>query len=87
MIIKKYLAKTEKEAIEIAKKDLGEHVVIMNVKNTKKKGIVGWFGQTRVEVTVALETVNDTTSQMFGPKKETTGPIVPDSVWENTVPQ
>ena len=37
MIIKKYLAKTEKEAIEIAKKDLGENVVIMNVKNTSKE--------------------------------------------------
>ena len=87
MIIKKYLAKTEKEAIEIAKKDLGEHIVIMNVKNTKKKGILGWFGQTMVEVTVALESENDKTSQMFGPKKETTGPIVPDSVWEKATPQ
>ena len=87
MIIKKYLAKTEKEAIELAKKDLGEHIVIMNVKNTKKKGILGWLGQTIVEITVALESETDKTSQMFGPKKETAGPIVPDSVWEKTTPQ
>ena len=85
MIIKKYLAKTEKEAIDNAKKDLGENIVIMNVKNAKKKGILGWFGQTVVEVTVAQETDNDRTNQMFGPKKETTGPIVPDSVWEKSV--
>ena len=85
MIIKKYLAKTEKEAIDNAKKDLGENIVILNVKNAKKKGILGWFGQTVVEVTVAQETENDRTSQMFGPKKETTGPIVPDSVWEKSV--
>lgn len=84
MIIKKYLAKTEQEAIEIAKKDLGENIVIMNVKNTKKKGILGWLGQTVVEITVALESENEKTVQMFGPKKETTGPIVPDSVWEKT---
>ena len=84
MIIKKYLAKTEKDAIENAKKDLGENIVIMNVKNTKKKGIMGLFGATMVEVTVALEaeTDRDKVGSMFGLQKETTGPIVPDSVWE-----
>ena len=49
MIIKKYTAKTEKEAIEAAKKELGENIVIMNVKNAKKKGKVdtyGWRGET-----------------------------------------
>ena len=87
MIIKKYLANTEKEAIDIAKKDLGENIVIMNVKNTKKKGILGLFGATATEVTVALEAENDKISQVFGTKKETTGPIVPDHVWEKQVPK
>ena len=84
MIIKKYIAKTEKEAIENAKKELGENIVIMNVKNTKKKGVMGLFGATMVEVTVALEaeTDRDKVSTVFVPQKETTGPIVPDSVWE-----
>lgn len=82
MIIKKFAAKTEKEAIEAAKKELGENVVIMNVKNTKKKGILGFFGGTMVEVTVALEAENDRMAQMFPVRKETSGPLVPDSVWE-----
>ena len=82
MIIKKFTAKTEKEAIEAAKKELGENVVIMNVKNTKKKGILGFLGGTVVEVTVALEAETDRMAQMFPVKKETSGPLVPDSVWE-----
>ncbi len=82
MIIKKYTAKTEKEAIEAAKKELGENIVIMNVKNTKKKGVLGIFGATVVEVTVALESENERSVPVFPAKKETTGPIVPDSVWD-----
>lgn len=82
MIIKKYTAKTEKEAIEAAKKELGENLVIMNVKNTKKKGLLGLFGVMVAEVTVALEEEHEKMSSMFPAKKETTGPIVPDSVWE-----
>lgn len=87
MIIKKYLANTEKEAIDMAKKELGENIVIMNVKNTKKKGILGLFGATAVEVTVALEAENDRVNQVFGTKKETTGPIVPDHMWEKKIVQ
>ena len=82
MIIKKYTAKTEKEAIDAAKKELGENVVIMNVKNTRKKGLMGILGATVVEVTVALEAENERPGPVFTPKKETAGPIVPDSVWE-----
>ena len=32
MIIKKYLAKTETQAIEMAKEDLGSNAVVMNIK-------------------------------------------------------
>ena len=55
MIIKKFQGKTEAEATELAKKELGEGVVIMNVKNVKKKGLFGFFKKSAVEVTVALE--------------------------------
>lgn len=55
MIIKKYLGKTEEIAIENAKKELGEEVVIMNVKNTKRQGVLRIFKKVIVEVTVALE--------------------------------
>ena len=84
MIIKKFTAKTEAEAVEAAKKELGDHLVIMNVKNIKKKGFLGIFGKNMVEVTVALESEkeNDKVAQLFGAKNEMTGPLVPDSVWE-----
>ena len=82
MIIKKYTAKLEKEAIEAAKRDLGDNVVIMNVKQTRKKGILGWFGATVVEVTAALEEENERPASIFPVKKESAGPIIPDSMWE-----
>lgn len=82
MIIKKYTAKLEKDAMEAAKKDLGDNVVIMNVKQTRKKGILGWFGATVVEVTAALEEENERPVSIFPAKKESAGPIIPDSMWE-----
>ncbi len=55
MIIKKYQGKTETEAVENAKKELGSNVVIMNVRNVKPKGLFGFLTRQTVEVTVALE--------------------------------
>ena len=55
MIIKKFVAKTEEEAIAAAKKELGDNVVVMNVKIIKPKGIFALFGSKKTEVTVALE--------------------------------
>lgn len=55
MIIKKFTAKTEKEAIENARKELGEGVVVMNVKPVKNKGLFAFLKTPMVEVTVALE--------------------------------
>lgn len=55
MIIKKFTAKTEKEAIENARKELGEGVVVMNVKPVKNKGFFAFLKSPMVEVTVALE--------------------------------
>ena len=55
MIIKKFQGKTEAEATESAKKELGNHVVIMNVRNVKRKGLFGFLMPQQVEVTVALE--------------------------------
>ncbi|MBD5519689.1 MAG: flagellar biosynthesis protein FlhF [Lachnospiraceae bacterium] len=55
MIIKKFVGKTEAEAVETAKKELGTNVVVMNVKNVKKKGLFDILKPQMVEVTVALE--------------------------------
>ena len=55
MIIKKFQGKTEAEAVESAKKELGNGIVIMNVRNVKKKGLFSFLKPQMVEVTVALE--------------------------------
>ena len=68
MIIKKFLGKTEEEAVEAAKKELGAGVVIMNVKSVKRKGLFAALRSKLVEVTVALEEESDTLSK---PRKET----------------
>lgn len=55
MIIKKFTAKTEKEAVENAKRELGEGVVVMNVREIKPKGFLSFLKPHMTEVTVALE--------------------------------
>lgn len=55
MIIKKFQAKTEEAALVLAKNELGEGVVVMNVKTIKPKGLFAFFKSNTVEVTVAKE--------------------------------
>ncbi|MDD6695100.1 MAG: flagellar biosynthesis protein FlhF [Firmicutes bacterium] len=55
MIIKRFQAKTEEAALELARKELGSGMVVMNVKKVKKKGLFSIFKPQQVEVTVALE--------------------------------
>lgn len=59
MIIKKFQGKTKEEALECAKKELGDSIVEMNVKTVKPKGVFGIFKGTKVEVTVAKEEENE----------------------------
>ena len=59
MIIKKFVGKTEEEAVEAAQKELGSGVVIMNVKTVERKGLKALFRSKQIEVTVALEEEND----------------------------
>jgi len=59
MIIKKYTGKTEAEATEVAKKELGNGIVIMNVKEVKPKGLFSLFKSKFTEITVALEEENE----------------------------
>lgn len=58
MIIKKYTGKTEAEATEAAKKELGSGLVIMNVKEVKKKGFFAFLSPKQIEITAALEEEN-----------------------------
>ncbi len=59
MIIKKFVGKTEEEAMEAARKELGSGVVIMNVKEVKPRGFAALFRSKQTEVTVALEEEGD----------------------------
>lgn len=55
MIIKKFQGRTEEEALAAAKKELGDAIVLMNVKQVKKKGLFSILKPQMIEVTVALE--------------------------------
>ncbi|MCM1568801.1 MAG: flagellar biosynthesis protein FlhF [Roseburia sp.] len=63
MIIKKFTAKTEEDAVAAAKQELGEGIVIMNVKSVKPGGLFGVFRASQTEVTVALEEERETLKQ------------------------
>jgi flagellar biosynthesis protein FlhF len=70
MIIKKFQAKTENEAVEAAKKELGSGVVIMNVRNVKKKGLFSFLRPQMTEVTVALEEESEQRTARPQPKPQ-----------------
>lgn len=55
MIIKKFLAATETEAIEMAKRELGSNAIVMNIKKVRPRGFARFFIKTKVEVTAALD--------------------------------
>lgn len=55
MIIKKFQASTETEAILKAKEEMGSAAVIMNMKTIKQRGLARFFKNDIVEVTAALE--------------------------------
>lgn len=55
MIVKKFQAPTEKEAILKAKDELGSNAVVLNVKTLKQRGVFRLFKKDVVEITAALE--------------------------------
>ncbi|MCR4587843.1 MAG: flagellar biosynthesis protein FlhF [Lachnospiraceae bacterium] len=70
MIIKKFVGKSEPEAMNAARSELGENIVVMNIRTLKKKGIFGIFKPQQTEVTVALEDDGDkyTPKPMISPE-------------------
>ena len=54
MIVKKFQAETETEAILKAKDELGSGAVVLNVKTLKQRGVFRLFKKDVVEVTAAL---------------------------------
>ena len=57
MIIKKFQANTETEAIMLAKDDLGKDAIVMNIKTISPKGLFKLFRKATVEVTAAIDEV------------------------------
>lgn len=64
MIIKKFQAATETEGILMAKHELGDAAVIMNIKTIKHRGIAKLWKKDIVEVTAALEERVNTTDKL-----------------------
>ena len=55
MIIKKFQAKNEAEALALAKKELGSEVTMIHSRNVKPKGFFSFLKKMQVEITVAKE--------------------------------
>lgn len=63
MIIKKYTAQTETEAIMMAKEELGSDAIVMNMKTIKPRGFKKLFAKPVVEITAALDENADSKKQ------------------------
>lgn len=55
MIIKKYQAMSETDAITLAREELGKDVIVMNVKKINPKGVSKMFKRPQVEITAAVD--------------------------------
>ena len=82
MIIKKFTASTEKEAILLAKEELGTDAIVMNIKKNLPKGVYKLFRKPSVEITAAVDE-NITYQQ----KKEEPQKRNPNILYEEEAPQ
>lgn len=55
MLIKKFQAASEQEALQLAKQELGKDVIITHIKSIKPKGIYRFFKKPLVEITAAAD--------------------------------
>ncbi len=55
MIIKKFISKTEEDALALAQKDLGTDVTIIHSRYVKPRGLFSFLRKMQVEITVAKE--------------------------------
>ena len=70
MLIKKFQAASEQEALQLAKQELGKDVIITHIKKINPKGIYRLFKKPTVEITAAVDEDNlyekKTTFQSIG---------------------
>ncbi len=62
MRVKTFSGKTEEEAIELAKVDLGNSCTVLNIKKISKRGLMPFMNKSRFEVTAAVDGNNKTTN-------------------------
>lgn len=67
MIIKKFQANTETEAIILAKEELGKDAIVMNIKTISPKGIQRLFRKPLVEITAAVDENNKSEKEKPNP--------------------
>jgi flagellar biosynthesis protein FlhF len=77
MIIKKYVGKTESEATEEARKELGPNIVVMTVRPAKKTGFFAFFQPQKIEVTVGLEEEAERPQKTYTPQRDNKGTLRP----------
>lgn len=70
MIIKKFQGTTEKEAIMLAKEELGKDAIVMNIKTISPKGIYKLFRKPMVEITAAMDETNSSNQEKKDQDKE-----------------
>lgn len=55
MKIKRYVARDYKSAIRQAKEEMGRDAIILQTRQIKRNGMLGWFTAPQVEITVAMD--------------------------------
>lgn len=79
MIIKKFQANTETEAIILAKEELGKDAIVMNIKTISPKGIYKLFKKPLVEVTAAIDdNITYKNDKTTAPKKQSFPDVIYD---------
>ena len=79
MIIKKFQANTETDAIMLAKEELGKDAIVMNIKKISPKGIYRLFRKPLVEVTAAIDdNITYKNDKQATPKKQSFPDIIYD---------
>lgn len=88
MIIKKFQANTETEAIILAKEELGKDAIVMNIKTISPKGFYKLFKKPLVEITAAID--DSVTYKNEKPRLSTFQPkttMFPDIIYDENKPK
>lgn len=88
MIIKKFQANNETEAIMLAKDELGKDAIVMNIKTISPKGLYKLFRRPIVEVTAAIDdNIIYKNDKLSSPKKQSFPDIIYDEPTEPAQPK